>query len=43
MNSLFCKRAIFRLVRVAQDHFVDVGLGELLRLDLMLLQGASRS
>ena len=34
--------AIFRLVRVAQDHFVDVGLGELLRLDLVFLAGAQQ-
>ena len=34
--------AIFRLVGVAQDHLVDVGLGELLRLDLVFLRGAQQ-
>ena len=34
--------AIFRLVGVAEDHFVDVGLRELLRLDLVLLAGAEQ-
>ena len=34
--------AIFRLVGVAQDHLVDVGLGELLRLDLVFLRGAEQ-
>ncbi len=42
MNSLFCSRLIFRLVGVAQDHLVDVGLGELLRLDLVFLRGAEQ-
>ena len=36
--------AVFGLVRVAENHLVDVGLGELLRLDLVLLRLApSRS
>ena len=39
MNSLFWRLLIFGLVRVADDDFVDVGLGELLRLDLVLLAG----
>ena len=34
--------AILRLVRVPDDHLVDVGLGELLRLDLVLLAGAEQ-
>ena len=34
--------AIFRLVRVAENHFVDVGLGEFLGLDLVLLAGAQQ-
>ena len=38
MNSLFCSLLVFRLVGVAEDHFVDVGLGELLRLDLVFLR-----
>ena len=42
MNSLPCSRVIFGLVRVAQNHFVDVGLSELLRLDLVLLAGAEQ-
>ena len=31
---------VLGLVGVAEDHLVDVGLGELLRLDLVLLRGA---
>ena len=34
--------AIFRLVGVAEDDLVDVGLGELLRLDLVFLRGAEQ-
>ena len=34
--------AIFGLVRVADDHFVDIGLRELLRLDAMLLARAEQ-
>ena len=33
---------VFRLVGVADDHFVDVGLGELLGLDLVLLAGTEQ-
>ena len=34
--------AIFRLVGVADDHLVDIGLGEFLRLDLVLLRGGQQ-
>ena len=33
---------VFRLVGVADDHLVDVGLGELLGLDLVFLAGAQK-
>ncbi len=33
---------VFGLVGVAEDHFVDVGLGELLGLDHVLLRGAQQ-
>ena len=33
---------VLGLVGVAEDHLVDVGLGELLRLDLVLLRGAQQ-
>ena len=34
--------AILRLVGVTDDHLVDIGLGELLGLNLMLLRGAQQ-
>ncbi len=33
---------VFRLIGVAENHFVDVGLGEFLRLDQMFLAGAQQ-
>ena len=33
---------VFRLIGVADDHFVNVGLRELLRLDLVLLRRAQQ-
>ena len=42
MNSLFRRLLVLGLVRVTDDHLVDVGLRELLRLDLVLLRGAEQ-
>ena len=42
MNSLFCKPPVLGLVGVPEDHLVDVRLGELLRLDLVLLDCAEQ-
>ena len=42
MNSLDCSLLVFRLVGVADDDLVDVGLGELLGLDLVFLAGAEQ-
>ena len=36
------KLLVFRLIGVAEDHFVDIGLGELLGLDQVFLAGAEQ-
>ena len=42
MNSLFCSRRYSGSLVWPDDHFVDVGLRELLRLDLVFLAGAQQ-